>query len=141
MRDDLNRTVKVDTNGRAISVTKDLGKTWTLHPTSNSALPEPNCMASIISADLPINGKTQQALFFSNPNNRETRTNMTIKASLDEGLSWPEKFQAELNKTEGFGYSCMTMVDENTIGIVYEGVKELYFQKIPVTDLLGDKVK
>jgi sialidase-1 len=79
----------------------------------------------------------QQALFFSNPNNRETRTNMTIKASLDGGLSWPEKFQVELNEKQGYGYSCMTMVDENTIGILYEGVKELYFQKVPVEDLLS----
>jgi sialidase-1 len=32
----------------------------------------------------------------------------------------------------------MTMVDENTIGILYEGTKELYFQKIPVKDILAD---
>jgi sialidase-1 len=136
MRDDLNRKDKGETNGRAVATTKDFGKTWTLHPTSNSALPEPNCMASIISADLEINGKMQQALFFSNPNNMETRTNMTIKASLDGGLSWPEKFQVELNEKQGYGYSCMTMVDKNTIGILYEGEKELYFQKIPVNEIL-----
>ncbi len=137
MRDDLNRKDKGETNGRAVATTKDLGKTWTLHPASNSALPEPNCMASIISADLEINGKTHQALFFSNPNNRETRTNMTIKASLDGGNTWPENFQVELNEKQGYGYSCMTMVDEKTIGILYEGEKELYFQKIPVSDLLN----
>jgi sialidase-1 len=40
-----------------------------------------------------------------------------------------------LNENQGFGYSCMTMVDENTVGILYEGVKELYFQKVPVEDI------
>jgi sialidase-1 len=30
----------------------------------------------------------------------------------------------------------MTMVDSKTIGILYEGVKELYFQKIPVAEVL-----
>ena len=60
MRDDLNRRVKDETNGRAVSVTKDLGQTWTTHPTSNSALQEPNCMASIIGADLSVNGSKQQ---------------------------------------------------------------------------------
>lgn len=30
----------------------------------------------------------------------------------------------------------MMMVDNQTIGIVCEGVKELYFKKIPVTDIL-----
>ena len=141
MRDDLNRRDKSETNGRAVAITNDLGKTWKVHPTSNSALPEPNCMASIISADIKTGGKSQKALFFSNPNNKGSRTNMTIKTSIDAGLTWPEEYQVLLNTETGYGYSCMTMVDENTIGILYEGVKELYFQKIPVTDLLGDKEK
>lgn len=32
----------------------------------------------------------------------------------------------------------MTMADENNIGILYEGNKELYFQKIPVKDIVND---
>jgi sialidase-1 len=141
MRDDRNRTDKGETNGRAVATTTDLGKTWTTHKTSNSALPEPNCMASIISANLEINGKMQQVLFFSNPDSKTDRNHMTIKASLDGGLTWPKEYQVLLNSESGYGYSCMSMVDSKTIGIVYEGVKELYFQKIPVTDLLGNLIK
>lgn len=141
MRDDRNRADKGETNGRAVAITTDLGKTWTKHASSNFALQESNCMASIISADLEINGKTQQVLFFSNPDSKTDRSYMTIKASLDGGLTWPKEYQVELNSAVGYGYSCMSMVDGNTIGIVYEGVKELYFQKIPVTDLLGNLVK
>ncbi|WP_423127294.1 sialidase family protein [Gaoshiqia sp. Z1-71] len=141
MRDDRNRQDKGDSNGRAVAITNDLGKTWTVHPSSNSALPESNCMASIISADLDTEGQTKRVLFFSNPNHKNQRTNMTIKASLDEGLTWPEEFQLELNEAAGYGYSCLTMVDEQTIGILYEGVKELYFQKVPISALLGDLIK
>lgn len=141
MRDDRNRRDKGDTNGRAVSVTNDLGLTWTTHPSSNSALPEPNCMASIIGANLEFQGEKQRVLFFSNPNSKTARTNMTIKASLDEGYTWPEELQVELFAPPGFGYSCLTMVDEKHIGIVYEGIKELYFQKIPVTDLLNSATK
>ncbi len=141
MRDDRNRTDKGATNGRAVAVTNDLGKTWITHSSSNSALPEPNCMASIISAIVKINGVSQQVLFFSNPNNKTDRANMTIKASLDGGATWPASLQVELNSQSGYGYSCLTMVDENTIGIVYEGVKELYFQKIPLPGVLGNLVK
>jgi sialidase-1 len=137
MRDDLNRKEKGVTNGRAIAVTKDLGKTWVVHPTSNSALPEPNCMASLITADLIIDGVKTRVLFFSNPDNKNSRSNMTIKASIDEGSTWPEKYQLEVYEPEGYGYSCMTMVDEKTLGILYEGSKELYFQKIAVSDILG----
>jgi len=141
MRDDRNRKEKGLTNGRAVATSNDLGKTWITHPSSNSALPEPNCMASIISANVKINGQMQQVLFFSNPNNKNARTNMTIKASLDGGLTWPDAYQTELNSAEGYGYSCLTMVDESTIGILYEGIKELYFQKIKVSDLFGKLMK
>jgi sialidase-1 len=134
MRDDRNRTDKSENNGRAVAVTHDLGQTWETHPTSNSSLPEPNCMASLISTEILVNGSKKHVLFFSNPNNKFERTNMTIKASLDDGLTWPELYQIELNETGGYGYSCMSMVDENTIGILYEGVKDIYFQKIPVSD-------
>ena len=139
MRDDRNRSVKDDSNGRAVAVTNDLGETWKIHPTSNSALQEPNCMASIISAEIERSGQKRHTLFFSNPNNKEARVNMTIKASPDQGNSWPQDYQVLLNENQGFGYSCMTMVDENTLGILYEGVKELYFQKIPVADIFSEK--
>lgn len=136
MRDDLNRTEKGPANGRAVSVTNDLGKTWKTHQTSNSALPEPNCMASLISARVQVNKKMQQVLFFSNPNDKHSRIRMTIKASIDQGNSWPEAFQYEFYRPEGFGYSCMTMTDSQTIGILYEGIGSLYFQKIPVSSII-----
>lgn len=137
MRDDLNRQNKGEGNGRAVSLTRDLGRTWTPHPSTNSALQEPNCMASLIAAELPARGKKQQVLFFSNPNNKNARTNMTIKTSLDGGYTWPETMQTELYAPAGFGYSCLTMVDEQTIGILYEGSKNLIFQKVPVSEFFG----
>jgi len=136
MRDDRNRKDKGLANGRAVAITTDLGKTWIAHPSSNSALPESNCMASLISANLEINGRMRQVLFFSNPNSKTDRSRMTLKASLDEGLTWPEKYQVELNLADSYGYSCLTMVNENTVGILFEGTRDLYFQKIPVKEIL-----
>lgn len=138
MRDDRNKTEKGDNNGRAVAVTSDLGKTWTVHSSSNSALPESNCQASIISAKVMVAGVSKDVLFFSNPNDKSSRAHMTIKASLDQGITWPLAYQVELNSDNSFGYSCLTMVDENTLGILYEGTKSLYFQKIHVADLLGN---
>jgi sialidase-1 len=134
MRDDQNRADKSETNGRAVAITQNLGETWETHPSSNAALQEPNCMGSLISADILLDGQIQKILFFSNPNSKTERTNMTIKASKDEGLTWPLGFQIMLNETIGFGYSCLSMVDEYTVGILYEGVKDIYFQKVPVGD-------
>jgi sialidase-1 len=141
MRDDRNRSDKGETNGRAVAVTNDWGKTWKVHPSSNAALPEPNCMGSMIAADVPVGGKIQQVLFFSNPNSKTERIHMTLKASVDGGLSWPETFWTELDSGSGNGYSCLTMIDNSTIGILYEGTKELYFQKIPVSDILSTVMK
>jgi len=141
MRDDRNKIEKGEHNGRAVAITKDLGKNWTVHPSSNSALSEPNCMASIIGTTFKIDGIDKHVLFFSNPNDKYKRINMTIKASLDEGLTWPIDYQLLINNEEGFGYSCMTMIDENTIGILYEGVKELYFERIAVSDVLKGLIK
>ncbi len=137
MRDDRNRTEKGPANGRAVSVTADLGKKWSTHPSSNSLLPEPNCMASIISHDVFLKGTKKRVLFFSNPDHTSERKNMTIKASLDNGNSWPEEFKILLNSAPGYGYSCLTMINDSIIGIVYEGVKDLYFQKLPVRDFFG----
>jgi sialidase-1 len=133
MRDDKNRKDKGEANGRAVAITKDLGKTWVMHPSSNKALQEPNCMASLIAT----NFENKKVLIFSNPNDKNERINMTIKASFDEGLTWPLKNQIKLNAEKGYGYSCLTMIDNENIGIVYEGVKDLYFQKISLTELLA----
>lgn len=135
MRDDRNRKDRNDPqNGRSIAVTTDLGKTWTEHPTSRKALIESNCMASIISFERE--GQSD-VLFFSNPNSKVARVHMTIKTSLDDGDTWPKENQLELYQQAGYGYSCLTQIDENYIGILYEGSGDLYFQKIPVTSLLN----
>lgn len=137
MRDDRNRANRKDPmNGRSISITKDLGKTWTEHPTSRKALQESNCMASIIAYD---HSKRGRVLFFSNPDSKVNRNHITIKTSFDEGMTWPEANQLELYEEGTYGYSCMTMVDENHIGILYEGVKEMYFEKISLSELFEQR--
>jgi sialidase-1 len=35
-----------------------------------------------------------------------------------------------------FGYSAPTKVDENTIGLLYEGSRDLYFVKVHVSEML-----
>ena len=141
MRDNRNGKEKGDQNGRAVSITSEMGQTWKVHSSSNSLLPESVCMASLISATVRIHGVPKNVLFFSNPNVKSTRSNLTIKASLDEGNSWPVEFQSELNSANSLGYSCLTMVNESTIGILYEGIKDLYFQKIKVDELLNNHPK
>lgn len=122
---------------RAVAITKDLGKTWTEHPSSRKALPEPVCMASLIKVNASDNILNKDILLFSNPNTTEGRNHITIKASLDGGMTWPTEYQVLLDENEGWGYSCLSMIDKETIGIFYKSsVAHMTFQKIKLTDLI-----
>lgn len=125
---------------RAVALTKDLGKTWTEHPSSRKALQEPVCMASLIHVDAKDNILNKDLLLFSNPDTTKGRNHITIKASLDKGLTWLPEHQIMLDEAEGWGYSCLTMIDKETIGILYESsVAHMTFQAVKLTDLLGMK--
>ena len=129
IRDNRNRKDKSKTNGRAVSVTKDMGKTWKVHSSDHGALPEPVCMASLISHDLKDG---RRVLFFSNPNSKYRREKMTVRMSLDQGKTWPKSI---LLDQKGGAYSSLAMVDDRTLGILYESsVADMVFQKIKLSE-------
>ncbi len=139
MRDNANATNKEELNGRSVFITKDLGKTWVEHPTSREALVEPVCQASLhthIYTDADT-GKQTRLLLFMNPNSKYNRTDMTIKVSLDDGATWPAEYWVLLDEKGGYGYSSMATVDNDHIGVLYEGSRaDMVFQLIPVKELL-----
>jgi sialidase-1 len=137
IRDNRNRENKSETNGRKIMISGDLGETWTEHPTSNSVLIEPTCMASIHRHDyMNVKGGKESILLFSNPNSKYNRVKQTIKVSFDDGKTWPEEYWMELDEGRGAGYSCITSVDNDHIGILYEGSQaHMTFQKININEL------
>ena len=123
---------------RAVYTTSDMGRTWKEHESSRSALIEPVCMASLIAVKAEDNVTGRDLLIFSNPNSISARENLTIKVSLDGGLSWLPEHQLLLDEGRGWGYSCLTMVDRETVGILYESsVAHITFQSIRLADLLG----
>ena len=82
-------------------------------------------------------GEERHVLLFANPNSKERRNNITIKVSFDDGQTWPEEYWTLLDEGRGAGYSCMTSIDEHTIGIFYEGSQaDIQFQAIPLKELL-----
>lgn len=122
---------------RAVAITKDLGKTWTEHPSSRKALQEPVCMASLLKVEAKDNITGKPLLLFSNPNTTRGRHHITIKASLDNGLTWSPSQQVLLDEGESWGYSCLTLIDKETIGILYESsVAHMTFQAVKIKDLI-----
>lgn len=142
MRAGINRGNTGADNGRGIAITRDLGRTWQPHPGSFHALPEPTCMASLYRHDYTENKERKSVLVFSNPNSKEFRENITIKLSPDDGDTWPRQYQVLLDEGRGRGYSCLTSVGREYIGILYESSQaDLVFQKIPLKELLeGSKI-
>ena len=124
---------------RAVSITKDLGKSWTEHASSRKALNEPVCMASLLNVKALDNVLNKDILLFSNPNTVKGRDHITIKASLDKGITWLPEHQLLLDEDPGWGYSCLTMIDKETIGILYESsVAHMTFQAVKLTDIIKE---
>ncbi len=125
---------------RAVSTTTDMGKTWKEHVSSRTALQEPVCMASLISVKDKDNVLGKDILLFSNPNDTKNRHSITIKASLDGGATWLPENQLLLDAGWGWGYSCLTMIDKETVGILYESsVAHMTFQAVKLKDIIKTK--
>ena len=122
---------------RAVYTTTDLGKTWKEHESSRTALKESVCMASLISVPAKDNVLNKDLLIFSNPNTTKGRHSLTIKISLDKGYTWLPEHQLLLDEADNWGYSCLTMIDRETIGILYEGsVAHMTFQAVKLKDIV-----
>lgn len=125
---------------RAVSTTTDMGKTWKEHVSSRTSLQEPVCMASLISVKAKDNVLGKDILLFSNPNDTKNRHSITIKASLDGGVTWLPENQLLLDAGWGWGYSCLTMIDKETVGILCESsVAHMTFQAIKLKDIIKTK--
>lgn len=138
MRTNANKDLTGPGNGRAVAVTKDMGKTWAVHTTSRNALPEPVCMGSLYKHVYKAkDGSQKNVLLFFNPNSTSKRNQLTLKVSLDDGNTWPAKQFVLLDEFNGSGYSCITSVDNETIGVIYEGSQaHLTFEKINITEII-----
>ena len=124
---------------RAVSITNDLGRTWTEHSSSRKALREPVCMASIINVKAEDNVLGKDLLIFSNPDTTSGRNHITIKVSLDKGATWLPEHQVMLDENEGWGYTCLTLVDKETVGILYESsVAHMTYQRVKLKDLINE---
>ena len=128
---------------RFVATTCDLGINWKTHESSGKVLVEPGCMGSLLHIGKMQNILKKELLLFSNPDfeterpSMSSRRNLTIKVSLDGGLNWPDRYRINLDEEQGWGYSCLTQIDDRTIGILYEGsTAQMVFQRIQLEELI-----
>ncbi len=110
---------------RAVSTSSDGGVTWS-EIYRDPALPEPRCQASFIRYSL-ASDDSKNRLLFSNPAHTDSRVNMTVKLSYDEGRTWP------ITKTLHAGpaaYSCLAVPGDGRIACLYEAGQDSPYETI-----------
>ena len=125
---------ETDAHTRRNYITTDLGRNWTKHA-SDGKLIDSTCEASMIHVNAADNVLGKDLVLFSNPKNAGGRSNFHIQASEDGGATWTHSLQIDAGGS--LGYTCLTMVDNATVGILYESSRgHIVFQAIPLTDIV-----
>lgn len=104
---------------RFVHLSEDEGKTWISKP--DSILVDPACNASIIRYTSMNDGSDKNRLLFSNANAADSRKNLTVRISYDEGQTWSE---GKTVYAGGSAYSSMTVLANGDIGLFFE--KDFY---------------
>ena len=65
-------------------------------------------------------------------NHKSQRKHMTVQMSIDDGATWAKQILLDEN---GGAYSSLVMVDDSTLGILYESSRaDLIFQTIQLKE-------
>ncbi|MBL8826031.1 MAG: exo-alpha-sialidase, partial [Planctomycetaceae bacterium] len=119
---------------RLVSRSRDGGLTWS-EPVRDEQLSEPTCQASLIRFAWPGENR-QSVLLFANPGHSTKRAQTTVRASFDEGHTWPV---SRLIDPGSSGYTCLTRLADGRVGLIYErdGYKRLSFVALGLDSLKG----
>jgi len=101
---------------REVSLSTDGGLTWSDKRQARTLI-EPTCQGSILRYTKRSDGFAKNRILFSNPAHQKRRVNMTVRFSCDEGKTWSV---SKLIYPEQSAYSCLTVLSDGTIGLLYE---------------------
>lgn len=101
---------------------------------------DPICMASVEAYSSKTDGDPWSGILFANPDST-AREKMSIRLSLDQGRTWPYKRKIDDRPA---AYSCMTMLADGDIGILYEtgdssAYETLTFARFPLAWIAGTR--
>jgi sialidase-1 len=101
---------------RDVAISRDGGLNFTA-PTHDQALIDPRCNADILRYASTRDDAPRNIILFSNPADLTRRLRMTLRASYDEGRTWPV---AKVIHRGAAGYSALAVLPDGTIGLLYE---------------------
>ena len=133
----MNMRTERPTKFRTVAVSRDHGQTWQPHPTNRRTLIEPNCNGSLYRFDYREDDRRKYVLLFANPHSQSGRDHHSIQVSFDDGQTWPQEYRLLLDEGRGRGYPSLSRVDDDHVGLVYEGSQaDLVFERFPLEELL-----
>ncbi len=120
---------------RKTAVSLDGGATWSAL-VNDDELPDPSCMAGILSLTDPMDGFAQSRLIFCGPN-ATARTNGFAWLSYDGGVTWPRKARVYVGP---FAYSVPVSLDCDRFGVFFEkdGHARITLAFVDFTDFTAD---
>ena len=120
-------------NRRAVATSRDGGQTWSA-VRLDATLIEPVCQASLLRYGWPDMQHPRGILLFSNPAGT-TRARMTVRASFDDGATWPVE---KLIEEGSAAYSSLVRLSDGRVGLLYERAdyREIVFSAFTLDWLL-----
>jgi SSS family solute:Na+ symporter len=119
---------------RQIAISRNAGKRF--KPAGpDGSLPEPVCEADLLACR---DSAGQICLVFSNPSSTAARVNMTVRASYDNGKTWP--LQKVLYEGPS-AYSCLTVLPDGDVGCLYEAGRLRPYEGIVFGEIRWSELK
>ncbi len=109
------RSADRNTRCRKTALSDDGGVTWS-DQRNETILIDPICQASIRRLAWKSE-KNPGVIIFSNAANEQKRANLTVRASFDDGVTWPRSFVIEPG---GAAYSCLVRLSDEKFFCYYE---------------------
>jgi sialidase-1 len=109
---------------RYVHISNDQGDSWISR--AENALTDPACNAAIVR----YNYKNTNCLLFVNADSKDSRTNLSVKVSYDEGKSWTRGKTIYAGES---AYSDVVLMKNGKIGLLFEknGYSENVFLSFP----------
>lgn len=131
----VNSRVNGGYQSRHVHLSTDDGITWSGN--RENQLADPGCNGAILRYTSVNDGYTKSRLLFSNASSVSGRTNLAVRVSYDEGVTWSA---GKVVDPGASAYSDLTIAPDGTIGILYEpGYSEVRFTSITLAALTDNE--